>query len=207
MAVITNFGVPTTSAAGTTLMPKLQYRFRVSFTNIGDGGLKSEMTQNVVSASRPNLTHEEVVVDSYNSKMYLAGKHTWEPVTIVFRDDMNSNVIKQLGKQLNKQVDHADQSSAIAGGSYKFGVKIETLDGQNGTTKPTTFDEWQLEGCFISQVQYGDLNYADSNMVQVTLTVRYDHAAHILDGTGDALSAGTLGAADETVTGGGTGAN
>ena len=101
MAVITNFGVPTDSSAGTTLMPKLQYRFRVSFNNIGDGTLKSEMTQNVISASRPNLTHEEVVVDSYNSKMYLAGKHTWEPVSIVFRDDMNSNVINQLGAQLN----------------------------------------------------------------------------------------------------------
>ena len=94
MAVITNFGVPTDSATGTTLMPKLQYRFRVSFTNLGGGTLKDQTTQNVISASRPNLTHEEVIVDSYNSKMYLAGKHTWEPVTIVLRDDMDSNVIK-----------------------------------------------------------------------------------------------------------------
>ena len=187
MAVITNFGVPTDSAVGTTLMPKLQYRFRVSFTNLGGGSLKDQTTQNVISASRPNLTHEEVVVDSYNSKMYLAGKHTWEPVTIVLRDDMDSNVIKVLGEQLNKQVDHTDQSSAIAGSAYKFSVKIETLDGANGTTKPTTFDEWDLQGAFISNIQYGDLNYADSNMVQVTLTVRYDHAVHTVDGD-DVLS-------------------
>jgi len=187
MAVITNFGVPTDSAVGTTLMPKLQYRFRVSFTNLGGGSLKDQTTQNVISASRPNLTHEEVVVDSYNSKMYLAGKHTWEPVTIVLRDDMDSNVIKVLGEQLNKQVDHTDQSSAIAGSAYKFSVKIETLDGANGTTKPSTFDEWDLQGAFISNIQYGDLNYADSNMVQVTLTVRYDHAVHTVDGD-DVLS-------------------
>jgi len=205
MAVITNFGVPTESAAGTTLMPKLQYRFRVSFTNMGDGAQKSEVTQNVVSASRPNLTHEEVVVDSYNSKMYLAGKHTWEPVTIVFRDDMNSNVIKQLGFQMNNQVDHADQASATAGGSYKFSVKIETLDGQNGSVKPTTFDEWQLEGCFISQVQYGDLNYADSNMVQVTLTIRYDHAAHVIKGD-DVLSGAGPSLLGNGATDGGSGA-
>jgi hypothetical protein len=190
MAVITNFGVPTTSAAGTTLMPKLQYRFRVSFTNIGDGGLKSEMTQNVVSASRPNLTHEEVVVDSYNSKMYLAGKHTWEPVTIVLRDDMNSHVIKALGSQLNKQVDHADQTSAISGSAYKFETIIETLDGNNGSaTAAGVFDTWSLQGCFISNIQYGDLNYADSNMVQVTLTVRYDHATHVGPEGTDMLSA------------------
>jgi len=179
MAVIQNFGVPTGSAAGVTLMPKLQYRFRVSFTNMGDGNLKSETTQNVISASRPNLTHEEVVVDSYNSKMYLAGKHTWEPVTVVFRDDMNSHVIKALGSQLNKQVDHADQTSAISGSSYKFSTKIETLDGNNGSENaPKPFDTWDLQGCFISNIQYGDLNYADSNMVQVTVTLRYDHALH-----------------------------
>lgn len=187
MAVITNFGVPTDSATGTTLMPKLQYRFRVSFTNLGGGTLKDQTTQNVISASRPNLTHEEVIVDSYNSKMYLAGKHTWEPVTIVLRDDMDSNVIKVLGEQLNKQVDHADQSSPIAGSAYKFNVKIETLDGANGATKPSVFDTWDLQGAFISNIQYGDLNYADSNMVQVTLTVRYDHAVHTIDGD-DALS-------------------
>jgi hypothetical protein len=190
MAVITNFGVPTDAAAGTTLMPKLQYRFRVSFTNMGDKNRKSETTQNVISASRPNLTHEEVVIDSYNSKMYLAGKHTWEPVTLVLRDDMSSNVIKTIGSQLNKQVDHADQSSAIAGSAYKFECKIETLDGDNGGVNTAgVFDTWELIGCFISQVQYGDLNYADSNMVQVTLTIRYDHATHTIDGA-DWLSKG-----------------
>ena len=202
MAVITNFGVPTGSAAGVTLMPKLQYRFRVSFTGLGDGNLKDETTQNVISASRPNLTHEEVVVDSYNSKMYLAGKHTWEPVTIVLRDDMNSHVIKALGSQLNKQVDHADQTSAISGSAYKFTTEIETLDGANGgASAPTTFDKWVLMGCFISNIQYGDLNYADSNMVQVTLTLRYDHAKHEVNGQ-DMLSAGEAGSEGSGATGG-----
>jgi hypothetical protein len=206
MAVITNFGVPTGSVAGTTLMPKLQYRFRVSFNNMGDGSLKDETTQNIISASRPNLTHEEVIVDSYNSKMYLAGKHTWEPVTIVLRDDMNSHVIKALGSQLNKQVDHADQTSAISGSAYKFETVIETLDGANGSASaPTPFDTWTLQGCFISNIQYGDLNYADSNMVQVTLTVRYDHATHVGPDGGDMLSAGTAGTSGVGATGtGGT---
>jgi len=36
MAVITNFGVPTDASAGTTLMPKLQYRFRVTFSNLAE---------------------------------------------------------------------------------------------------------------------------------------------------------------------------
>lgn len=200
MPVISNFGVPTQSDAGSTLMPKLQYRFRVTFTDIGsDTSNLKHMTQNVISASRPNMTHDEIIVDSYNSKMYLAGKHTWEPVTIVFRDDMNSHVIKMIGEQLNQQVDHGDQSSAAAGTGYKFEMKIETLDGANGSAKPEVYDTWTLMGCFIQNVQYGELNYSASDMVNVTLTVRYDHASHELSGQGDVLTgngpaAGTPGA-------------
>lgn len=187
MPVISNFGVPVNGNDGTTLMPKLQYRFRVKFTKLGsatgEGGTKkAELTQNVISVSRPNLTHEEVVVDHYNSKTYLAGKHTWDPVTIVFRDDQNSHVIKAIGEQLNKQVDHGDQSSAVAGEGYKFEVEIETLDGQNGS-QPAVFDTWKLVGCFIQNVQYGELNYSASDMVQVTLSLRYDTAEHIMGGT------------------------
>ena len=185
MAVIANFGVPSGDNAGdaTTLMPKLQYRFRVKFTMLGGDTSSSMVTQNVVSVGRPNLTHEEIVVDSYNSKMYLAGKHTWESIQLVLRDDMNSNVISALGKQLNRQVDHADQSSATSGMAYKFNMTIETLDGQNRENgEPTPFDIWQLEGCYLSGVSYGELNYATSDMVQVTATIRYDHAQHLVGG-------------------------
>lgn len=190
MPVISNFGVPVDGNDGTTLMPKLQYRFRVIFNGIGKAGnAKRELTQNVVSVSRPNMSHEEVIIDSYNSKTYLAGKHTWEPVTIVFRDDMKSNVITALGEQLNKQVDHSDQASAVAGEGYKFAVEIQTLDGNNGggDNTPEQFDTWKLLGCFVQNVQYGELNYATSDMVQVTLTLRYDHAEHIIGNT-DVLS-------------------
>lgn len=192
MAVITNFGVPTESAQGTTLMPKLQYRFRVTFKSLGSETQHDVVTQNVVSVGRPSLTHEEIIVDSYNSKMYLAGKHSWEAISLVLRDDMNSNVIKQIGSQLNRQVDHADQSSARSGASYKFVMTIETLDGNNGDTKPVAFDSWTLHGCYLSGVQYGDLNYGTSDMVQVTATIRYDHAEHLIGGA-DVLSTGTSG--------------
>jgi hypothetical protein len=195
MAVITNFGVPSGSNAGdaTTLMPKLQYRFRVKFTGLGSESKHDTVTQNVVSVGRPSLTHEEVVVDSYNSKMYLAGKHSWDPVSLVLRDDMNSEVIKQIGAQLNRQVDHADQASAVAGASYKFQMFIETLDGNNGAGgEPVAFDSWELNGCYLANVQYGELNYGTSDMVQVTVSVRFDHARHLIKGA-DVLSRGTRG--------------
>jgi len=153
MAVTTNFGVP---VAGTvaTLMPKLQYRFRINFTGMGtDAGTRTASTQNVISAGRPSITHEEVIVDSYNSKMYVAGKHTWEPISIVLRDDVNSNVVKLVGDQLRAQLDHTSQGAGItnaegqiSGLAYKFNMEIQTLDG---ASPAKVIDTWTLTGCYF----------------------------------------------------------
>jgi len=192
MAVTTNFGVPTNgTGTSATLMPKLQYRFRVNFTGMGsDSGSRTSSTQNVISAGRPSITHEEVIVDSYNSKSYIAGKHTWEPISIVLRDDVNSSVIKLIGQQLNNQLDHNSQGAGIStdgtvsGLSYKFNMEIEILDG---TAAAAPLDKWELAGCYLSNVQYGDLNYGTSDMVQVTMQIRYDNAAHTLETQDDDL--------------------
>lgn len=186
MAVITNFGVPVQGESGATLMPKLGYRFRVQFQNLGKtSGTKA--TRNVISVGRPSLTHDDVTVDTYNSRIKLAGKHTWDDIQVVLRDDVDSEVIKLLGAQLNHQVNHADQSSARAGMNYKFGLTIETLDGSHDDGEAAVLDKWTLAGCFISQIQYGDLNYSTSDVVQVTVTIRYDNASHDIDGN-DVLS-------------------
>ena len=41
----------------------------------------------------------------YNSKVYPAGKHTWETVTLTLREDVSNNVQKLVGEQLQKQFD------------------------------------------------------------------------------------------------------
>jgi hypothetical protein len=198
MAVTVNFGVPTEQTGG-TLMPKLQYRFRVSFTNLGGQGTTGSLvTRNVVSVTRPALDHEDVTVDVYNSKIRLAGKHTWQDVTLVIRDDVNSDVMSFMGNQMARQVNHATQASAKAGEDYKFGMKIEMLDGSQ---TDNVIDTWTLAGCFIPSIQYGDLNYATSDVVQITATIRYDNASNEGAGGNDVLAFGTPGKGDIAVGG------
>ena len=147
MAVITTLGVPDNSGNTTTIMPKLQYRFRVTF--IGEG-FTATPTRSVISVSRPNISHDEVLLDTYNSRIYLAGKHTWEPVSITLRDDVDSTVLRELNNQLNRQVDHANQSSTRSGAGYKFQMLVETLDGANPT--PGVLDKFELAGCYIQNI-------------------------------------------------------
>ena len=114
------------------LMPKLKYRFRVMFENLGVSTPTTELTKQVVSMARPNLTFEEIALPIYNSTLKLAGRHSWAEVQCVIRDDASGNVSKLIGEQMQKQMDFLEMSSAASGIDYKFLTKLEVLDGEIG---------------------------------------------------------------------------
>jgi len=166
------------------LMPKLQYRFRVSFNNFGNSTPTSELTKQVIDVTKPNLTFDQITLDVYNSRVYLAGKHNWEPITINLREDVNNEVQTLVGEQLQKQFDFYEQSSAASGLDYKFTTKIEILDGGNGAFTPGILETFELYGCYLESANYNSLNYAESAPVTVTLNIRYDNAIQTPQGTG-----------------------
>ena len=188
ISTLSKFTVPLandqSSASQGLLMPKLQYRFRVILENFGVSTPRSELTKQVVDASRPNLTFDNVTLDVYNSKVYMAGKHTWDPITITVRDDVNNAVTKLVGEQVQKQFDFFEQSSAASGIDYKFTSRIEMLDGGNGATTPNVLETFELYGAYIESVNYNSLAYATSDPATITMNVRYDNAVQTPTGTG-----------------------
>jgi hypothetical protein len=183
------------------LMPKLQYRFRVSLENFGVSTPTTELTKQVVSVARPNLTFESIEIPVYNSKAYLAGKHTWAPISLVLREDVNNNVQKLVGEQLQKQFDFFEQSSAASGQDYKFTTRIEILDGGNGANTPTVLETFELYGCFVTSANYNELAYANNEAVTVNLEIQYDNAIQSPQGTGIGTAIGRT--VNTLVTGGG----
>lgn len=158
------------------LMPKLQYRFRVAFENFGVSTPTTELTKQVIDISRPNLSFEDIELPVYNSKVRLAGRHTWENISVNLRDDATGQVQKLVGEQLQKQFDFFEQASAASGIDYKFTTRIEILDGGNGTNLPTILETWEVYGCYLQSANYNTLNYATSDPVTIALTIRYDNA-------------------------------
>ena len=166
------------------LMPKLKYRFRVMLENFGVQTPRTELTKQVMDFTRPSVSFEETTIDVYNSKLYLAGKHTWEALTINLRDDASGQVSRLVGEQLQKQLDFMEQASAASGIDYKFTTKCEILDGGNGTVQPIVLETWEMYGCFLSSVNYNDLNYGDSGPVTITMNIRFDNALQTPIGSG-----------------------
>ena len=175
-ASLQNMSIPVGESSSIILMPKLQYRFRVLLENFGGNSSAQELTTQVIDVTRPNLSFEQMTLDVYNSKVNLAGKHTWEPITLNLRDDVSLHVQKAVGRQLTKQFDFYEQASASYGQNYKFVTQIEILDGGNGALGPEIIETFELFGCYLESVNYNALNYATSDAATISLTIRYDNA-------------------------------
>ncbi len=172
------------------LMPKLAYRFRITFENFGVSTPTTNLTKQVVEAKRPELTFDSIELPVYNSRVYMAGKHKWNPITVKLRDDATGEVQKLVGEQLQKQFDFFEQSSAAAGIDYKFTTRLEMLDGGNGANAPTVLETWEMYGCFVTTASYGTVNYGSNDAVTIDLTLQYDNAIQSPQGTGVGTAVG-----------------
>ena len=172
------------------LMPKLQYRFRVNFLNIGTSASTQELTKQVIDVTRPSVSFGEITLPVYNSTMYLAGRHEWQPLTINVRDDASGSVSKLVGQQLQKQMDFVQQASAASGQDYKFQTNIEILDGGNGTSTPIVLETWEVYGCFLQAANYNNLAYGSNEVVTIQMSIRFDNAlqAPFAAGVGTTIS-------------------
>lgn len=189
------------------LMPKLKYRFRVTFINFGVSKETTELTKQVMSFARPNLSFEEMTLPVYNSTLKLAGKHSWADTTCEIRDDASNSVSKLVGEQFQKQLDFLEMASAASGIDYKFQTRFEILDGGNGNVEPVVLETWELYGCYLKSADYGAMSYAESAPVTISMTIAYDNAALFPgDNAAGATIGGIIGGIVRDATGSVTGA-
>jgi hypothetical protein len=187
MATLSNFGIP--GAGSGVLHPKMKNKWRVTFQDMGrlvTGTNSRNLTMQATTITRPQLEFEEVSIHRYNSTAYVAGRHTWSAMNLTVEDDITGLASKVVKGQLETQqrlvgvdLDGRWLNTAATGSDYKFGVKLEQLDGDEGVV-----ETWVLEGVFIQAADFGDLAYDGSEAATIALTLRYDHARAIDNGAG-----------------------
>ena len=184
MATLSQVGIP--GAGNGILQPKLKNRWQVRFIGIARAANISgkDLTAQAINVTRPQLEFEEVQLDRYNSRAYVAGKHTWSPMTLTVEDDVTGQASYVIQAQLETQqrligADGPWLNAEPTASGYKFAARLEMLDGNEASV-----ETWILEGCFIQAVDYNDLDYSTSEAAQIALTIRFDHARQELAGQG-----------------------
>lgn len=192
MSTINDIGIPGIGSG--ILHPKHKNLWRVTFANMGGGTDSQPVSMQAITLTRPKLTHTKIELHRYNSVSYVAGKHSWEPMSLVLQDDVLGSASQVVQAQEQKQqwlIGAEGQWLAKAGeGSlYKFVTYLDMLDGND-----QVIEKWTMEGCWIESVDYGDLDYATGDPVQISLQISYDHARQNIGGYSQGQGIATGGA-------------
>lgn len=193
MSTINDIGIP---GIGTGILePKRRNRWRVTFANMGGGGVDSQpVSAQAITVTRPRLSFEEVALHRYNSVAWVAGKHSWEAMTMTIQDDVTGSASRVIQEQLQKQqwlIGAEGQWLAAAGEGalYKFVTYLDQLDGND-----QVIEKWTVEGCYLTSVNWGDLDYSSGEPVTIELSIRFDHARQDIGGyNGQGVATGGVG--------------
>jgi hypothetical protein len=180
MSTLNDFGIAGVGSG--ILQPRLKNRWRVTFANLGGGADSQPVSMQAIKVSRPKFNHEEVELRRYNSLAWVASRHTFEPMTMTLQDDVSGTASSVIQSQFQKQqwlIGAEGQWLATAGeGSlYKFATYLDLLDGNDQVT-----EKWTMEGCWIKDVDYAEMDYMAGDAVEISLTIRYDIARQVIGG-------------------------
>ena len=180
MSTINDIGIP---GVGTgILQPKQKNKWRVTFANLGGGTNSQPVSMQAVTVARPTISFAEIELNRYNSKAWVAGKYEYDTIDLVVEDDVTGTASQVIQNQMQQQqwiigAEGQWLASAGEGSLYKFVTYLDMLDGND-----KVIESWIIEGCWFKSVKYDDLDYASSDAVKLSLTIRYDMAHQEIGG-------------------------
>ena len=159
--------------------PLRQHRW---FATITPAGI-SATTFALKKVDKPKAKIGEVTHKYLNHFFYYPGRLEWEPINMTFAAARNPSVDDALwgvlinagygrptaGPQVGNQV------STI--GKVKFKSALgATIDIKQVDPNGSVIETWQIVNPFFTSVQFGALDYANEDIVEITTTIRYDYA-------------------------------
>ena len=142
--------------------PKRKFRWILQYGGIDAYTLKT--------AQRPNMAFEDTVIDYMNNKLYFAGKGTWEPITITLYDPIAPSAAQKVRDWLQLVWENVQGRMGYKD-FYAKNLNLKLL-GPDGAVA----EDWEILKCWPLEVNYGELDYASSDPVEISITLRFDQA-------------------------------
>jgi len=124
----------------------------------------------LASAARPSISQNEVEIPFLNTSTWVLGRFTWEPISITLRDPIGPSAAQAVMEWVRLGSESITGRQGYSSG-YKRQVFIEMLD-------PTgvVVEKWMLDGAMVTNVNFGDLDFSDDSLAEITMDVRFDRA-------------------------------
>ena len=122
----------------------------------------------VESTARPKLKIASVAIPFLNTETYVAGRFTWEEISVKFRDPIGPSASQAVMEWIRLCAESVTGRMGYAAG-YKKNVDLEMLD-------PTgvVVEKWILEGAWLTGYDGGTLDYSSDKIVGISSSIRMD---------------------------------
>ena len=127
----------------------------------------------VTSTSRPKAKINTTEIPFLNTSTYVAGRFSWEEISVQFKDPIGPSASQALMEWFRLHAESVTGRMGYAAG-YKKDVELEMLD-------PTgvVVEKWILQGCFLSNLNFGDLNYSQDELATIDAGLRMDRCIQV----------------------------
>jgi len=140
--------------------PKRKYRWIFQIEGIDAYLMKT--------AARPHITHEKITIDYINDKRWLAGKRSFDTVSVTMYDAISPSGAQQLMEWLRLT------SEAVSGRDgyadfYKRNIQMKLLDPMGNVV-----ELWDGRGAWVEDANFNDLDYSSSDAQDIALVIQAD---------------------------------
>jgi hypothetical protein len=122
------------------------------------------------TAARPSFETDPIEIGFINATRYLAGKTKFSEMSVTLYDPIAPSASQQIMEWIRLHYESVSGRGGYAD-FYKRDLQLKVLDPVG-----TVVELWDLKGCWLTNVEYGDLDYDVSDAMEVAITIRYDNA-------------------------------
>ncbi len=145
-----------------TYEPKRKYRWLLEIDGVDAFVMKT--------AGRPQSTFEETVIDYINAKRWISGKQAWNPIQVTLHDPIAPSAAQKVMTWMRLNYENLTGRAGYAS-VYKKDISLKLLDPQGAVV-----ELWDIKGAWPMDIQWGDLDYASSDNVEISFSMRFDNA-------------------------------
>mgnify|MGYP001211588861 CR=1 FL=1 len=178
-----------------TSSPKRSYRFLLSIGGGGSGIGGEENSWLVTQVKKPSVTVGEVSHKYLNHTFYYPGRVEWDTVDVTLVDPVSPNASGMLAKILEDSgyliPGNSTATTAITKEKAVDALGVVTIK-QIGNDSNEPVETWVLHNAFVTNIDWGELNYESDDLTNITITLRYDYATCETPGTNRAEGEGTF---------------
>ena len=169
--------------------PKRKFRFTVEFTGLAEGNSQLWWAK---TANKPSFAIAAAEHKYLNHTFYYPGSVTWNDVVITVVDPVSpdatatlADIVKQAGYSPPTDQNSLSTMSKAKSAGALGSVKVTQIDGDGNP-----LETWTLQNAFVTDLKFGDLEYGGDDLIELSVTLKYDWATCEVTTEGSVTQAG-----------------